>query len=129
MGRVALPLSKADREFLLFRLSLGSEDDPKTGCRVWQGGLNSKGYGTISIGGDNYYVHRVMYALVNGRIHRSNQVHHSCDNRRCIAPDHLFQGTPRDNHDDKRVKGHAYVYGRWLPPKELEFTDAETSAA
>jgi hypothetical protein len=38
--------------------------------------------------------------LPNGRVSM-----HSCDNRRCINPDHLSWGTHRDNQLDRAAKG------------------------
>jgi hypothetical protein len=109
----------AEEQWRLLNHLLGFAER-KGDCLECKGGVNSKGYKTISIRGKNYYAHRVMYALVHGKIEDRNQVHHSCDNRRCIEPNHLFQGTAKDNHTDMRVKGKAFAFGEWLPPEEYE---------
>lgn len=110
-------LPQKERDYLLFRLLLNVEEEGA--CTVWQGGVNSKGYGTISVAGKNLYVHRVMYALMKGPVPDGVFVCHHCDNRRCIKPDHLFLGHPIDNYEDMRLKGKAFVFSRWLPPKEF----------
>jgi hypothetical protein len=114
-----MALSASERDFLLFRLALSSDDDPATGCRIWTGGVNSKGYGTISVQGHNLYVHRVAYVLVCAPLPQGKLVCHTCDNRRCIAAQHLVVGTAQDNYEDMRMKGNAYAFGHRVLPREL----------
>lgn len=47
---------------------------------------------------------------------------HTCDNRRCIQPDHLFIGTHADNMADMARKGRARSGSK---PK-LQLSDYET---
>lgn len=83
---------------------------PFCGCHVWTGPTNGMGrygrggYGVVTILGRHLYVHRLAYAAANGVLPDSLLVCHRCDVRTCINPDHLFLGTPRDNHDDKVLK-------------------------
>ena len=43
--------------------------------------------------------------ITNGDIPKNMCVLHSCDNRKCVNPKHLFLGTRKDNAEDKVSKG------------------------
>src|SRR5262249_4999551 len=77
-------------------------------CWEWVGARSSKGYGRLFDQGRHWYAHRVAYELYNGPISPSHLlVCHSCDNPRCVNPDHLFLGSHQDNLNDLRAKGRA----------------------
>jgi len=53
-------------------------------------------------------LHRVAWEAYNAEpIPPGMMVCHTCDNRRCFNPEHLFLGTAKDNHDDCVSKGRA----------------------
>lgn len=82
-------------------------------CWDWTGRVGSSGYGNFRSGPRHQLssgAHRVSYELTRGGIEKGYQVCHSCDNRLCCNPTHLFQGTSQDNHDDK-VKKHRQAKG------------------
>lgn len=85
--------------------------DPDTGCWEWQGGVNGHGYGSIGIDGrKGCGVHRVMYINTHGPISSDQYVCHTCDNRKCCNPEHLWLGDNAANLDDMRGKGRSRGY-------------------
>ncbi len=75
-------------------------------CWEWNGAIIQNGYGQIGIlAGKAGYAHRVSYELHNGPIPDGMYVCHSCDNKRCVNPNHLWLGTAKDNAQDARKKG------------------------
>lgn len=76
-----------------------------SGCWNWLGKVNSHGYGVITNEGRYTRAHRAMFFMLNPDADSSMVVMHRCDNPRCVNPDHLALGTPRDNVLDMHSKG------------------------
>jgi predicted DNA-binding protein (UPF0251 family) len=77
----------------------------ETGCLEWTRCLNSDGYARAVIDGyNNGKVHRVVYELSTGKDATGLVVRHKCDNPKCINPDHLEIGAPRDNMFDRDMR-------------------------
>ncbi len=78
----------------------------ETGCWDWSGGFYPNGY--IKMGcapnGTRPLGHRISWLIHNGDIPNDKIVCHSCDNRACTRPDHLFLGTQSDNIRDMHKK-------------------------
>lgn len=79
------------------------------GCMNWIGSKNNKGYGQINISGRPMLAHRYSYALFNGEYNKNWCVLHKCDNPSCVAPEHLFLGTKKDNMQDCKNKGRIFI--------------------
>ncbi len=76
-----------------------------SGCWEYTGGLNGSGYGNIWDSGRTRSAHVVAYELGVGPVPEGLSVLHTCDNRKCVNPTHLFVGTTQDNIDDMISKG------------------------
>ncbi len=79
--------------------------EPNSGCFLWLGAHNGKGYSQIKIRGKRFFVHRLVYQLTKGAIPSGMVVMHKCDNPACCNPNHLTIGTPKDNTRDAVRKG------------------------
>lgn len=78
---------------------------PTSGCWLWTGCVNKKGYGKIGNSGKTDKAHRVAWELYVGGIDGELCVLHKCDVPSCCNPKHLFLGTVLDNNRDMASKG------------------------
>ena len=65
------------------------------------------GYASTSRQGKSYWMHRVVYCEHNNLPIDSiagQVVRHTCDNARCIRPEHLMLGTHQDNMSDMTTR-------------------------
>ena len=75
------------------------------GCWEWLGTKIPNGYGQLWNEKRHHNAHRVSWQLHYGKIPKGLLVLHTCDNRSCVNPSHLFLGTNQDNTDDMFRKG------------------------
>lgn len=70
------------------------------GCWNWTWSVQSKGYGTIAHNGKQHLAHRVSYEMAYGEIPAGAEVDHSCNNTRCVRPDHLRVASRKQNMEN-----------------------------
>lgn len=85
----------------------------ESGCWEWQQSLNPQtGYGQIGV--YPYTAHKLAFFFAHGR-YPDGVTRHRCHNRACCNPEHLAEGTYRDNYYDSveaHRKGREKLLGR-----------------
>lgn len=77
-----------------------------TRCLEWKYKIRRDGYAQFKMrSGKHILAHRKAWELHNGDIPDGALILHTCDNRKCVNPEHLFIGSQKDNVDDMCRKG------------------------
>lgn len=98
-------------ESLWDHIMVGSPEE----CWPWTGARSGRGYGNVTrkVHGrkQTFGVHRLIFELVKGTPTPGRCICHSCDNRICSNPAHLWEGTHKDNTTDMMTKGRGHMAG------------------
>jgi hypothetical protein len=78
------------------KVDIAADDE----CWEWNAGEARGGYGKYAYRGKTITAHRMSYIIANGAIPDGLMICHSCDNRKCVNPAHLWTGTHMDNMTD-----------------------------
>jgi hypothetical protein len=83
------------KDYLLARISV-----KKSGCWEWLLGKDKDGYGHAAYKGKGMSAHRASFKAFKGPLLKGKLIRHKCDNTSCINPEHLIQGTHKENMQD-----------------------------
>lgn len=84
-------------ETRLVRFEQKVSPEPTSGCWLWTGAMQPKGYGTVKVDGRVWLAHRAVYTAHVGPIPAGLDLDHKCRNRSCVRPDHLEPVTHAEN--------------------------------
>lgn len=72
--------------------------EPNTGCFLWCGAVDRKGYGYFRLTSARVvFSHRYAFVRANGEIAEGLEVDHRCHNKWCVNPAHLEATTRQEN--------------------------------
>ena len=92
----------------------------ESGCWEWTGQLYPKGYGKACVGSKKIkpkylQAHRLSYRVFKGPLIDGLVIRHRCHNRKCVNPDHLIQGTTKENFEDSVEIGTCSLQNDGMP--------------
>lgn len=68
-------------------------------CWLWGGHVNVKGYGTLTRDGRHWGAHHWVRFVLYGETSPGLDLHHLCEERLCVNPDHLVPLDRQDHND------------------------------
>ena len=88
-------------------------------CWNWLGSKDKDGYGWFSLKENHktIFAHRYS-ALLKYTDLQDKLVRHTCDNSKCVNPNHLILGTPKDNSNDM-IERNRSLKGELNPNSKL----------
>lgn len=78
-------------------------------CWNWNGSLYHKGAGDFYWNSVRLTSYRASWLIHYGWLPTNRFICHTCDNRRCVNPDHLFVGDAMANNRDMHQKGRGVI--------------------
>lgn len=71
--------------------------EPMSGCWLWVGGIDGRGYGAVWLNGKVRKAHRVVFEAAYGPVGTGLEFDHLCRNTACVNPMHLDPVTHLEN--------------------------------
>lgn len=105
-GRLSPREQETPQQYILNRIKKSD-----SGCWEWQ---QSKfaGYGRLVKNKKSWPAHAYSYTAFVGPISEGLQINHKCHNRACCNPEHLYEGTQKENlHDMQMARRGNYLRG------------------
>jgi hypothetical protein len=94
----------------------------RNACWEWLGGTTKHGYAQLS----GVRLNRLAYMMFNGNLIEGLVVMHTCDNRICVNPNHLIQGTQKQNMQDCSLKKRNHQQKKTHCPQGHEYNEQNT---
>jgi hypothetical protein len=94
--------------------------DKSESCWIWKGSYFETGYGQFWLNKKTMTAHKSSWILLKNEKTNGKCVCHTCDNRFCVNPDHLFLGSHKDNTQDMIKKGRQPIQKRKICTEDRE---------
>ena len=92
-----------ERDYAAVPPPLNLQVHPVGNCLIWLWRLNAGGYGIASFPGQERLAHRQAFVQSRRRLPNLN-VLHLCHRPFCVQPSHLYDGSAKDNSEDRQVR-------------------------
>jgi hypothetical protein len=104
-------IPQKDKDRFLKKIRILSNDE----CWIWIGAKFTRRpsgilHPTFVLNRKVIKANRVAWMVFKGDIPEGKQVLHTCDNKRCVNPNHLYLGTHADNMGDLISRHYFEIY-------------------
>lgn len=95
------PKCRNETDNLIIRIKNRTIFNGEKGCHLWKGYFSKDGYALIKHKGQKYKVARyLLETVLKRKLLPGMETCHDCNNRGCINPEHVYEGTHAQNGID-----------------------------